>query len=419
MRQSGKIETLILVFISVFIFSILMGCSDKSSDPTNKPDDEPKVTLSVTDQAILEKSNVFGFRLFQAIADANQGDDIFISPLSVSIALGMAYNGAAGDTRDSIQNLLDLSGLTQDELNESYKTLSDYLVNLDPDVVMQIANSNWLKDGLIFKKEFIDYNRDYFDAEVKSVDFLDPATLTQINNWVSDKTHGKITTILNELDPLTVLILINAIYFKGTWTYQFDPEDTYDEVFYSENGPNSTADYMNAKMEIDYLNNDNFQSINLPYSNGDYVMTLFLPKGAMTTDQLIDQFTQENFDLWMAQYEVEEVNVFLPKFKMELKYTLNNILTDLGMGIAFSPMAADFSNIIEDIDLFISKVVHKSFIEVNEEGTEAAAVTAIVFETTSIPQEIAFMANKPFVFVIRDVQSSALLFMGKVNQPEN
>jgi serpin B len=406
-----------IAVMAVFVIGLLMlGCSGKpiESDP------EEDINLSVTDKEVIRGANNFGFNLFQAINNEKAEENVFISPLSVSVALGMVSNGAAGDTRDSILKVLDLVGLSLEDVNQTYRLLIDHLTTLDSNVAMEIANSNWLRQGINFKEQFVRLNRDYFDAEVHSVDFLNPATLSAINNWVSEKTHGKIKKILNGLDPLTILILINAVYFKGSWTYEFDPEYTENLLFYPANGSTIQTATMSQRAEFLYYQNESFQSVDLPYGDEKFSMTIFLPSPSSSVDEFIGNFSRENFEAWLEEYHRDTVNLYLPKFELELKYKLNDVLTALGMGIAFVPSMTGFANIVEGIELYISQVIHKTYVKVDEEGTEAAAVTAVVFGTTSGPPdpEIFMRIDRPFVFVIRDNTTNAILFMGKILNPQ-
>lgn len=404
------------IMAAMMIGLLMLGCSGKPIE--SEPDED--INLSVTDKEVVRGANNFGFNFFQAINNDNPDKNIFISPLSVSVALGMASNGAAGDTRDSILKVLDLAGLSLEDVNQAYRVLIDHLTTLDSNVAMEIANSNWLRQGIDFKEQFVKLNRDYFDAEVRSVDFLDPATLDAINNWVSEKTHGKIETILDYIDPLTILILINAVYFKGTWTYEFDPEYTEDLPFYPADGSMIQTATMSQRAEFLYYQSDAFQSVDLPYGDEKFSMTIFLPSPSSSVDEFIGNFTRINFEAWLEEYHRDTVNLYLPKFELELKYKLNDVLTALGMGIAFIPSMTGFANIVEGIELYISQVIHKTYVKVDEEGTEAAAVTAIVFETTGIDPdpEIYMCIDRPFVFVIRDNTTDAILFMGKILNPQ-
>ena len=408
-------EALKLILIVITVGLLLFGCSEKSTNSEDYPGE-----ITTQDVKLAESGNSFGFKIFKEVNEFENNEDssIFISPLSISMALGMAYNGAAGETRTAIQNVLDLNDLTLDEVNNSYKSLINFLTELDDRVVFEIANSNWIREGFPIKEDFINLNREYFDAEITELEFND-AACDLINEWCDEKTHGKITKIVNPpISPMTMLYLINAIYFNGDWTYQFDPEYTEEMPFYLMDGSSVTHQQMSQKTDLPYYADETIQVIDLPYGNEYFSMTVFLPIDDENINQFVAGFTQEKFESYIGSLSVDEVNLFMPKFTFEAGYKLKDILTSLGMGIAFNSGGADFSN-ISDVDLFISSVIHKTFIRVDEEGTEAAAVTSIGFETSSVgPQDDIYMIiNRPFVFVIRDNISNSMLLMGKMVYP--
>ncbi len=392
-------------------------CSNKPVDP---PDNPPR-ELTAAEKQVVESDNKFGLKLFKEIVKQDTGN-VFISPLSVSMALGMTYNGAEGTTEEAMRNTLELSGLTEHEINESYRSLIDMLTQLDPRVIFEIANSIWCREGLPVKEEFVNINRTYFDAEVAALDFNKPDASKTINGWVNEKTHGKITEIVpGQIDPLTVMFLINAIYFKGTWTYEFDEEDTREDWFTLTDGSKVPCQMMTQESEFSYFENDLFQAVDLPYGNEKFSMTIFLPKPDVDIDSLSSGFTPENWDNWLSNFAKDTGNLYLPRFTLEYKVKLNDVLKALGMGIAFDPFGADFSGIAEVnplANLYISKVLHKTFIEVDEEGTEAAAVTSVEIGITALPPAgFVMRIDRPFVFAIRESHSQTILFMGKIVEP--
>jgi serpin B len=251
------------------------------------------------------------------------------------------------------------------------------------------------------------------------LDFSDPAAADIINGWVSLKTHGKIEEIIEPpINPLTVMFLINAIYFKGTWTYEFDKENTIDCPFYTMDGSETNCRMMFIKSDFLYYENDKVRVIDLPYGDGLFNMAVLLPAPGIDINTFIGQLTEEDWNMWMDNLTEHTVNLFLPKFELEYEITLNSVLNTLGMGIAFRPFEADFSNINDRPDLHISKVKHKTYVKVDEEGTEAAAVTVVEIGITSLPPgEVTMRVNRPFVFVIHENHSNTVLFMGKILQP--
>jgi serine protease inhibitor len=375
--------------------------------------------LTAAEKGLVESDNQFGFTLFQNIAGSESEKDknIFISPLSVAMALGMTYNGAAGTTRQAMQEVLGLSGLTIQEVNESYQSLIELLAGLDPKVRFQLANSIWYRQEWLFEQEFIDLNKTYFDAEVSGLDFNDPGAKDVINAWVYDNTNGKIEDIVDQIDIDTVMFLINAIYFKGTWTYEFDEELTKDDLFNLPDGSQKSCRMMTQEGDFQYFENSDFQAIDLPYGDGDYSMTILLPKAQNDVDALIEEMTEANWSQWTGSLSEEAVRLELPKFRLEYEIKLKETLKALGMGIAFGD-GADFSNMHKSVPLFIHEVKHKTFVEVNEEGTEAAAATSVEMKFESMPDApISMRVDRPFVFAIQEHHSGTMLFMGKIVDP--
>ena len=407
----------LLKYLPAFILIILVfQCSKNSTDPI------PPRQLTLGETQVTESANGFGFKLFREIVRESSDENIFISPLSVSMALGMTYNGAAGSTREAMDSTLELSGMDIQEVNESYQSLIDLLVNLDPVVTFQIANSIWYRLGFPIAQDFVDLNQTYFYAEVNETDFSDPVSVDIINGWVDEATNGKIEEIIDgPIDPYTVMFLINAIYFNADWTYRFNEEDTHDDMFNLPDGTQSPCRMMTRECDLQYFETDDFQTIDLPYGYGLYSMTIFLPRNQVDIDTLISQINQQNWNDWINSFSEQEVTLSLPKFKLEYELELNDALSAIGMAIAFDQDEADFSGMrdpesIAIGNLFINKVKHKTFIRVDEEGTEAAAVTSVEIGETSI-NDISMRIDRPFIFVIRENHSQTILFMGKIVQP--
>ncbi|MFH1845524.1 MAG: serpin family protein [bacterium] len=384
----------------------LTACEQNATDPV--PRDETRA-LTTDEKDLVASGNAFGHSLFKAIATSQPDSNLFISPLSVSMALGMALNGAAGATYQEMQSTLELHGLTQEQINSAFHDLIELLIRLDPEVVVKIANSIWIREHYPVLPEFIQVNQTYFDAATQELDFSLPEAVNIINGWIEDNTNGLIVDALDRIDPLAVLYLINTIYFKGTWTTQFDPEHTFDTWFTNINGSMTPCRMMNLETDLNYFECDDFQAVDLPYGNGKFSMTILLPVGDNTVADIVAQLDSETWDDWMGRFEKTELIVGLPRFKLEYGLLLNDALAALGMPSAFTA-GADFSRIVAERELFINRVIHKTFVEVDEEGTEAAAVTIVEFRETAIGT--AMCMNRPFVFVIRENHSGSLLFMG-------
>lgn len=380
-------------------------------------EDEPRDVraLTTSEQQIVDSDNRFGFNLFRALSADEGSNNVFISPLSVSVALGMTLNGADGETYEAMRKTLELNGLSETEINESYRSLIELLRGLDPKVVFEIANSIWYKQGFQVEQDFLDVNKDYFDSEVQELDFDDPEAIDVINGWVDEKTHGKIEEILEEIDPNHVMFLINAIYFNGTWTYEFDKEDTQDRPFTNAEGERTDVPMMAQQAELAYFETDRFQAVDLPYGDSLYSMSVILPREGEDLEALVDGLDQETWDDWTRRFETTDVSLRLPRFKLEYEKKLNDILGAMGMDIAFDGARADFTRIRRSGGLWIDYVKHKSFVEVDEEGTEAAAVTVVaIIERTAGSSTVTMHVDRPFLFFIREQHSGTILFAGKV-----
>ena len=272
------------------------------------------------------------------------------------------------------------------------------------------------------EQDFIDVNEKYYGAEVSPLDFNKTEAVDIINDWVAEKTHDKITNIVESINPLDVMFLINALYFNGKWKYQFDEEKTTEESFYLQDGNEIQTDMMMTETDLRYHRNDLFQAVELPYGRGNYSMVCFLPSQGHHPDDIIAAMNNENWNQWMTNLDTTGIELHLPKFKFEYKKKLNEMLSLLGMEVAFDPTKSDFSGINPDRkDLYISKVLHKTFVEVDEKGTEAAAVTSVTMTLTSVggggPMVLRF--DRPFVFAIREVTTNTIVFMGKLMEPDD
>ena len=374
--------------------------------------------LTLAEKQLVKSDNKFGFKLFEEIIKEERDKNVFISPLSVSMALGMTYNGANGSTQEAMQTTLELSGLTIQEVNESYKSLIELLTELDPKVKFQIANSIWYRQEFSFEEEFINLCKAYFNALVRGLDFNNPNAADTINEWVEENTNGRIEEIVDKpIDSLIVMFLINAIYFKGTWTYEFDEDKTKDDWFYLPDGSRKPCKMMEQRIQCDYFSNPDFQAIDLPYGDGDFSMTIFLPHPQKDIDSLIAEFTEENWDNWINSFSKDSGDIYIPKFTLEYGIKLNDVLKALGMEIAFDPYRADFTRMYKPGGIWIDKVKHKTFVKVNEEGTEAAAVTSVEMIEGAAGSGFYMRVDRPFVFVIRENKSQTILFMGKIVEP--
>jgi serine protease inhibitor len=412
-------QKLKLVVLTLFVAALSVRCGDEIvgvQEITALPRD-----LTAAEEGLIQSDNAFGLKLFREIdVQEDAGRNIFISPLSVAMALGMTYNGAAGETQAAMQETLELQGLSIDEVNQSYRGLIDLLRNLDPTVEFMLANSIWYRQEFPVIQDFLDVNREYFDAEVTGLDFDSPSAAPTINAWVDEKTNGRITEIVDDpiVDPMLVMFLINAIYFKGDWTYRFDEGLTSDAPFYLEGGGQVQVPMMrtSGEIEIGRYGDGELEAIDLPYGGKAFSMTIVMPAGGGTLGELVRSLDAARWAEIIDGLTTAETQVWMPKYTLEYELTLNAVLEALGMGIAFDEFNADFSKIYDGPEnLFISRVKHKTFVDVNEEGTEAAAVTSVEVGVTGMPPTV--MVDRPFVFAIREKFSGTILFMGRIVNP--
>ena len=417
--NKGKIRKKPFLCLMCLVSLIFAGCDNLGAIFRDEGRSDPE-TISINTNVVAANTE-FGFDLFNDLRKNEQNKNIFISPFSISVALAMTVNGASGETEQAMTNTLHLQGLDSESINTGYAGLRQALQVADPKVTLAIANSLWARQGVPFRQDFLQRNTEYFGAEVSTLDFLDPNTLTTINQWVNTNTNGKIPAILDEINPAAVLFLINAIYFKGTWQTEFDPSRTRDNTFYLATGGEKQIPMMTKTGDYAYYENheEKFQAISLPYGDGRMRMDIFLPYRESDLNTFLDDLNAERWEDWVSQFREQEMFLSIPKFKLEYKKTLNNPLQSLGMGIAFAPGLADFSRMADlevlGQNLYIGEVLHKAVVEVNEEGTEAAAVTSVGIRATSVPP--SFIADHPFFFAIRDNETKTVLFMGTVVEP--
>jgi serpin B len=361
--------------------------------------------------------NRFGTGLFtREVSDAD-GGNVFVSPVSVALCLGMAFNGAGGSTASEMAVLLGAGGADIAGFNGANEKLIGGLSDTGKGITLSIANSLWLRDGFPFRKEFIKRNERSFGAGVFRLN-----TAKEINSWVEKRTEGMIPSIIDSVDPADVAILVNAIYFKGEWSVEFDEDQTTDKTFHSTNGE-KTVPMMKRTGDLLCHGNELFQAVRLPYGKeGGTSMIVLLPAAGKTLDELTGKLTPESWETWTSSLSKREGTIEIPRFKAEFYSKLNGTLAGMGMKEAFK-RSADFSNLCEcgPGDVYISDVLHKAVIEVNEKGTEAAAATAVTIRLTSaMPAGDPFhmIVDRPFIVSIVDDDTGLILFMGAINDPE-
>jgi serpin B len=369
---------------------------------------------------VVDGNTRFAFDLYQKLKAENPGKNIFISPFSISTALAMTYTGAQGETEKQMAQTLHFT-LPQKPLHQSFSSMQAGLQN-SKGYELAIANRLWGQKGFPFLPDFLKFIDTHYQGGFEAVDYRqDPqGVLKIINQWVEVKTKEKIKDLLSDQDitSLTRLVLTNAIYFKGSWQTQFKPQNTIQAPFYLEDGKTVPTSLMSQTDKFNYLDANTFEALELPYSGDRLSMLVLLPQKGTELGKLEQMLTLENLRAWRSSMQEMNMRVFLPKFKTESRFLLNDPLIALGMKDAFDEKLADFSAIMGKKDLYISKVIHKAFVDVNEEGTEAAAATAVVMALKSMPLELVFRADHPFIFAILDKQSGSVLFLGRLMKPQ-
>jgi serine protease inhibitor len=407
-------------FIIAFVVIVSVGAACKKS-PDPEQTGMKQVQLTEKQKQLIDSGNAFGFDFFREVNELSGGEsNLMVSPLSVSMALGMTRNGARGSTLEGMTRTLGFSGLSDQEINESYKYILKTFTGLDPKVKLNIANSIWYRNDFNVEQPFIATNQDYFGASVTPLDFSSPSAVTTINAWVNEKTNQLIPTIIKEIPGDAVMYLINAVYFKGQWKFQFKTSETQLKPFHLADNTEIQAESMLQHATISYLQRSGFKAVELPYNQGNFAMTVLLPDPDKTVSDVIGQMTQENWIAWGSQFVESDIQLQLPKFKYEYdEKKMIPLLAAMGMGEAFDPYKADFTGINSGGGIYISDIKHKTFIETNEEGTEAAAVTSVeMSETTAGPNDPVYMTiDRPFVYFIQEKSTGSILFIGTVMNP--
>ena len=411
-------KKIILTIISVALLGIQNACEKQPGEPDLTP---KSITLTEETSLAIQSSNDFGIGLFRNVAET-EGQNLMLSPLSASTALTMLLNGCAGDTYTQLQETLEYpAGMTLGDINEAYKSLVEQLLNADPKVKFTLANAIFYRDGFSVRPTFLNTMNSDFNATVKGLDFDAASALTTINKWASDNTAGKIPKVLDGISSDMVLLLMNALYFKGDWSYQFDKSGTQDRPFHPDSGPAFDVSTMNGEVGSKVISGDNYKAVEMPYGRTNFTMIVIVP-----TETLGVFCASLNPQVWASitsgfdeSYDYGKLIVRMPKFKFSYEKYLNSQLQAMGMVDAFIPFQANLSG-ISDQSIFVSFVKQNTFVQVDEQGTEAAAVTTIAVSGTSInPEPMEFIIDKPFVFAIRERTTNTLLFIGQVTDPRD
>jgi serpin B len=420
MKNSVYLWLLVLALVA----STLAGCASSASASelrSDKPRIQPAPGAEVPAE-LVSGNNAFAFDLYQELR--SQDGNLFYSPFSISTALAMTYAGARGETEQQMASALHYI-LRQEELHAAFNLLDRLLqspADSESAFRLNIANALWGQQDFEFLNEFLDVLAQNYGAGIRLVDFAqDEAARQTINQWVSDATQEKIKDLIPSgvLAPNTRLVLANAIYFYGKWVWPFDPDATHDAPFTMLDGGSANVSMMAQDSSFDYVQGDGYQAISLPYQDSEMSMIFVLPE-LDRFDEIEAAFTPEMLDAIVSGFRSKEVRLFLPKFTFESTLSgLTDSLGALGMVDAFDPDRADFSGMDGRRDLFISDVLHKAFVAVDEEGTEAAAATAVIIEVSSaqVDEPEVMRLDHPFLFLIRDNHTGSVLFMGRVVNP--
>lgn len=403
----------------VLLSAGLLGCAP-GAGPSSEQRPAP---AKAVDERLVQANTRFGFNLFHTLRKEEAGKNLFISPASVSLALTLTYNGARGETQQAMAKALALEGLSVEEANRETGALQTILANPDPKVELNIANSIWYKKGLKINPAFLETSKTHYRAEVQPVEFGAPAAADTINSWVAKATGDKIKTVVQETKPLDRMYLINAIYFNGKWQRPFDPAQTRPLPFTRADGSAKEHPMMIQSGRYRYFQGENFQAAALPYGEGRLSMYVLLPDEGTGLEKFYESLSAENWESWLRQFAPKEGRITLPKVKLSYGAELSDPMKALGMGLAFQHGAADFGNLFEQNteDLAIGFILHKTFLDMNEEGTEAAAVTVVGVTATSAPapsSRFDMLVDRPYFIAIRDDQTGAILFMGSILNPQ-
>jgi len=399
-----------------FLLLIIVLITSCKKDNGTKPGTGKDLKLSAAELQQASADNTFSFNLFRSVAAQNANTNLFMSPLSVSMALGMTTNGANGGTLDSMRRTLNFNGFSQGQVNMYYSDLLAQLPELDPNTTIKIANSVWYSNTFSVLPGFLQTETDSYQAKVQALDFKNPSSVNTINNWVGQQTGGKITMIMNSINPQDLMYLINAIYFKSTWATKFDVSQTTKMPFSRGDNSQVQADFMRSTASYNAYTDQDATVAELPYSNNKYSMVIVLPAAGKSVGDLLSGLDSNKWQNWMARLSPSKTEVDMPKFAFSYSAQLKNNLSAMGMGIAFND-AADFSNINGIGGLEISSVAHKAYVAVDETGTTAAAVTTVTVVPTDVLISPKIVIDHPFLFVIREMKTGLVVFTGIVNDP--
>lgn len=402
-------------FIPAVMAGILLSCSTEEID--SGPGEVRPVQIPAR---ISAGTNDFAFDFFKNLQELEKADDnLFVSPLSLHMALGMLLNGAENHTADEILKTLKMEGVALEDLNAAYKTLLNDMPVADSKVSLGLANSVWYKNTFQVETDFKNVLNQSFNAEVTGLEFNNAAK-DKINQWASDKTNGKIKKVLDQISSDDVMFLLNALYFKGDWTTKFDSKNTLDKAFHLQTGADKIVKMMYSKSDFALSVSEKYTAVKLPYGNGQFEMTILLPKTQNSISEILSSFTAAEWSKIKSDTAKTGVNLGLPRFTLEYSKKLNGTLTKMGISKMFGT-AAELGKINRTVPTMVSFVKQDTYLGIDEKGTEAAAVTSIGIVATSAgpgyPPQI--ICDHPFGIIISEKTSNTILFMGRIMNPES
>lgn len=405
-------------FAALSLLCILAACqSDDHSSPRLKP--RKDISLTRAEQEMTDVGTEFAFRFFSQVCKTeNKHPNLFISPLSATLCLSMITNGAAGNTLEEMKTVLGFSDYSLEEMNNYNQKLVSALLELDNTTRLGIANSIWVKQGFGVYDDFVNVNKKVYGAQVQELDFTSPDAKDVINGWCAEKTDNCIKDVLKEIPEDARLYLLNALYFKGIWKNQFEKSNTKAEQFTNVDGTRSTVRMMNMFGErFNYTENEYFSIAEFPYGNEAFSMAVLLPAEGKSLEECLPQLTDEHWREWSNTLSDVTLNVKLPRFELKYDKDLMEDMQEMGMKDAFDSRCADFSE-MSDAKLFVGLLEQHTYVKVNEEGTEAAAVTVggMMDSAVGPGMDKQFYVNRPFVFLIKEKSTGVILFMGKVTK---
>ncbi|OKZ07221.1 MAG: serpin [Bacteroides oleiciplenus] len=401
------------------LLSILAAC--QNDENPSKPEPKPRKDISLTrvEQSLLDANTDFAFRFFSQVCNTeDEKPNVFVSPLSASLCLSMISNGASGNTLTEMQDVLGFpaSSFSLDDLNNYNQKLTTALLDLDNTTQLGIANSIWVKQGFKVYDSFVNVNKQMYDAQVQELDFTSPTAKDVINRWCAEQTNDCIKEVIKVIPANARMYLLNALYFKGIWASQFEKSATRQENFTNSDGTQQKVNMMNQTEMFNYTKNSTFSIAELPYGNEAFSMVILLPSGGKTLDESLSELTSENWKEWNSNMAGKQLQVKLPRFKVEYDKTLIDDMIAMGMKDAFDGNKADFSK-MSAAELYVGILQQFTYINVDEEGTEAAAVTVGgMLDSAGLPVTIPFYVDSPFAFMIKEKSTGAILFMGKVTK---